>query len=65
MRTSYATTIISRPGGFSDADLAIIATTLDQYLLDCVGHDVEFVPSPAASSAALTPRMTYLQSPNS
>jgi hypothetical protein len=61
LRASYPT--ISHTGGFSDAHLVFLATTLDQDLLDYVGHDVEFVSSSAASPAATTPRMACLQIP--
>jgi hypothetical protein len=60
-RPFYAT--ISRACGFSDDDLAVPATTLDQDFSMYVGDDVEFAPSPAASPDALAPRMTYLQVP--
>jgi hypothetical protein len=47
--------------GFSDVDLTVLATTLDQDLSEFVGHDVELFPSRAASPAAVAPRMTCLQ----
>jgi hypothetical protein len=40
-----------------------LATTLDQDLSDDVGPNAEFVPSHAASPAALAPRMICLQVP--
>jgi hypothetical protein len=61
LRASYAT--ISRIGGFSDVDLTVLATTLDQDLSEYVGSDVEFVPSSSAFPVAPAPRMTCLQVP--
>jgi hypothetical protein len=61
LRASYAT--VSRTGRFSYADLAVLATILDQDLPDYVGLDVEFVPSHATSPTAMAPCMICLQVP--
>jgi hypothetical protein len=44
---------IARKSGFSYADLAVPAITLDQGLPNYVVFYVAFVPSPAASPAAM------------
>jgi hypothetical protein len=59
LRASFPT--ISLSGGFSYVDLTVLATTLDQDLPDYERLKDEFVPSHAATSAALAPRMICLQ----
>jgi hypothetical protein len=48
-------------GWFSDADLAVLTTTIDQDLSVYVSDDVEFAPSRTAFPNAMAPCMTSLQ----
>jgi hypothetical protein len=50
LRSSYDT--ISTMGGFSESDIVVLTNTLNQYLSDYVGSDVELVVSPVNNAVA-------------
>jgi hypothetical protein len=54
---------ISTMGGFSESDLVVLTNTLNQYLSDYVGPDVELVVSPVNNAVAPATQLTCLQPP--
>jgi hypothetical protein len=56
---------IATMGGFSESDLVVLTTTLNQDLFDYVGPDVEFVVSPVINAVAPATQLTCLQLPTS
>jgi hypothetical protein len=59
LRTSYDT--ISNMGGFSESDLVVLTTTLNEYLSDYVGPDLELVVSPVDNAVPPATQLTCLQ----
>jgi hypothetical protein len=61
LRNSYDS--ISNVGGFSESDLVVLTNTLNQYLPDYDGPDVELVVSPVNNAVAPATQLTCLQLP--
>jgi hypothetical protein len=50
-------------GGFSESDLVVLTSTLNQDLSDYVGPDVELVVSPVSNAGAPATQLTCVQLP--
>jgi hypothetical protein len=62
LRNSYDT--ISNIGGFSESDLAVLTTTLNQDFFYYVGPDIEFVVYPVDNAAGSATQLSCLQLPS-
>jgi hypothetical protein len=61
LRNSYDS--ISSVGGFSELDLVVLTNTLNQYLSDYDGPDVELAISPVNNAVVHATQLTCLQLP--
>jgi hypothetical protein len=59
LRSQYDTISV----GFSESDLVVLTNTLNQYLSDYVGPDVELLVSPESNAVTPANQLTYLQLP--